>query len=110
MTVLHYAEGEQITNHFDFIDPKVPDYEQQIAEQGQRDVTFLIYLNDDYTGGETEFPRLGISHKGQRAQGLFFVNSLPDGSPDLRTLHAGRPPLQGEKWIVSQFVRDRPTF
>jgi hypothetical protein len=110
MTVLHYAEGEQITNHFDFIDPKVPDYEQQIAEQGQRVVTFLIYLNDDYTGGETEFPRLGISHKGQRAQGLFFVNSLPDGSPDLRTMHAGRPPLQGEKWIVSQFVRDRPTF
>ena len=29
MTVLHYAEGEQITEHFDFVDPNVPDYEQK---------------------------------------------------------------------------------
>ena len=34
----------------------------------------------------------------------------PDGSADLRTLHAGRPPRGGEKWIVSQFVRNRRAF
>jgi hypothetical protein len=28
----------------------------------------------------------------------------------VRTLHAGRPPRAGEKWIVSQFVRNRPVF
>lgn len=110
LTVLHYAEGEQITEHFDFIDPNVPDYAEQIAAQGQRIVTFLLYLNDDYADGETEFPRLGIRHRGRRAEGLFFVNAHPDGSSDLRTLHAGRPPRHGEKWIVSQFVRSRPTF
>jgi hypothetical protein len=38
---------------------------------------------------------------------LYFVNALPDASPDLRTVHAGRPPTAGEKWIVSQFIRDR---
>jgi prolyl 4-hydroxylase len=110
ITVLHYADGEEITEHYDFVDPNVPDYELEIAQRGQRIATFLLYLNDDYGGGETEFPRVGASHKGRTAQGLYFINSLPDGSADVRTLHAGRPPKGGEKWIVSQFVRNRRVF
>lgn len=110
MSVLHYATGEEITEHFDFVDPNVPGYEQEIASKGQRVVTFLLYLNEDYAGGATEFPEVGISHKGSRGEGLYFVNALPDGSADVRTLHAGRPPTQGEKWVVSQFMRDRPTL
>ncbi len=110
ITVLHYAEDEEITEHFDFVDPKVPDYEQEIAQRGQRIATFLIYLNDDYGGGETEFPRVGVRHKGHKTQGIVFINALPDGSADVRTLHAGRPPTGGEKWIVSQFVRNRRLF
>jgi prolyl 4-hydroxylase len=110
ITVLHYAAGEEITEHFDFVDPNVPDYEQEIAQRGQRIATFLIYLNDDYAGGETAFPRVGITHKGRSTQGIVFINALPDGSADVRTLHAGRPPRGGEKWIVSQFVRNRRVF
>lgn len=110
LTVLHYAEGEEITEHYDFVDPNVPDYEREIAERGQRIVTFLVYLNDDYEGGRTEFPEIPLSHQGTRGEGLFFVNALPDGKADVRTLHAGRPPVRGAKWIVSQFMRDRPTL
>jgi prolyl 4-hydroxylase len=110
LAVLHYAQGEEITEHFDFVDPEVPDYERQIASQGQRVVTFLAYLNDDYGGGETEFLELELRHKGRRGDGLYFVNARPDGSADTRTLHAGRAPTNGEKWIVSQFMRNRPTF
>ena len=106
LTVLHYDEGEEITDHYDFVDPNLPSYAQEIAEQGDRVVTFLVYLNDDYQGGETAFPRLDISHKGSRGEALFFVNS-DHGRADTRTLHAGRTPVGGEKWIVSQFIRDR---
>jgi len=106
VTVLHYDEGEEITEHYDFVDPNLPSYAQEIAEKGDRVVTFLVYLNDDYQGGETAFPRLGISHKGSRGEGIFFVNS-DHGRADTRTLHAGRTPVGGEKWIVSQFIRDR---
>ena len=108
--LLHYWPGEQIRNHYDFVDPSsTPDYAAEIALNGQRVVTFLIYLNDDYDGGTTDFPQLGISHRGTRGEGLFFINALPDLSPDLRMLHAGRPPTRGEKWLVTQFVRSRPT-
>jgi hypothetical protein len=108
--VLHYDTGEAIHEHFDFIDPQTPGYAAEIAEKGERIVTFLAYLNDDYDAGETEFPRIGVRHKGRRGDGLFFVNALSSGAPDLRTLHAGRPPTRGEKWIVSQFIRNRPTL
>ena len=106
-TVLHYKVGEQITDHFDFLNPKIPNYEDEIRRRGERIITFLIYLNDNYGGGETEFPLLGVRHKGRRGEGLFFVNALPDGRPDTRMVHAGRPPTSAEKWIVSQFIRNR---
>jgi hypothetical protein len=110
LTVLHYDVGEEVSEHFDFVDPKVPNYEQHLRARGQRVVTFLVYLNDDYDGGATEFPRLGVSHKGQAGEGFFFVNAFADGRPDVRTLHAGRAPTRGEKWIVSQFVKNQPAF
>ena len=109
-TVLHYAPGEQVREHYDFVDPNVPDYEAQLRERGQRTVTFLLYLNDDYEDGRTEFPRLGLSHKGRCGEGFFFVNAFADGRPDERTLHAGRPPSGTPKWIVSQFIKNRPAF
>jgi prolyl 4-hydroxylase len=108
-SVLHYAPGEEIREHYDFVDPNISeDYPAEIARNGQRIVTFIIYLNDDYDGGETAFPKLGFEHKGRRGGGIYFVNALPDLSPDMRMVHAGRPTTRGEKWIVTQFVRDRP--
>jgi prolyl 4-hydroxylase len=108
-TILHYAPGERIQEHYDFVNPQaVPDYAGEIARNGQRLITFIVYLNDDYAGGETAFPKLGLSHKGARGEGICFVNALPDMAPDLRTLHAGRPTTRGDKWIVTQFIRNRP--
>ena len=110
LSVLHYDVGEQIIEHFDFVDPDAPTFDQQVAEYGQRKITFLLYLNEDYAGGETELPKIGISHKGQLGGGFYFVNIRGNDEPDLRTLHAGRPPIRGEKWVVSQWVRSRATF
>jgi hypothetical protein len=107
-TVLHYAVGETIGNHYDFIDPAAPGYAEQVRKLGHRVLTFLVYLNDGYEGGETVFPKLGLSHAGRRGEGLFFVNTRADGQPDLRTLHNGKPPTRGEKWVFSQFVRNQP--
>ncbi len=102
--ILHYEVGQQITPHFDFIDANAADYEAQIRQFGQRMVTFLLYLNEAYQGGETTFPELGIVNHGRRGEGLYFINSHPDLSPDRRMLHTGSPPTSGEKWIVSQFI------
>ncbi len=105
--VLHYAPGQIFHDHYDFVDPETPNYAEEIARNGQRVVTFLLYLNDAYEGGETDFPRLGFSHRGARGEGFFFENVRAGGAADTATLHAGRPPSQGEKWVLTQFVRDR---
>lgn len=107
-TVLHYAVGETIGNHYDFVDPALPGYAEEIARRGTRISTFLVYLNDGYAGGETVFPELGVTHSGRRGEGLSFANTLADGRADKRTLHNGQPPTRGEKWLFSQFVRNRP--
>jgi prolyl 4-hydroxylase len=101
--VLHYAVGQQFTRHYDFLDSSDP----SIETMGQRLATFLVYLNDDYADGETEFPTLNLRHKGGRGSALYFANLQSDGSPDTRSLHAGLAPRLGEKWMFSQWVRNR---
>jgi prolyl 4-hydroxylase len=105
--ILHYAPGEQFEPHFDFLDPGVPAYARDVLAHGQRVATFLLYLNDKYEGGETEFPRLGLRHKGRKGDALLFWSVSLSGAPDERTLHAGLPPASGEKWLLSQWLRER---
>ena len=66
--VLHYAVGEESINHFDFVSPEIPGYDEEIARNGQRVLTFLVYLNDDYEGGRTDFPELGFATRARRAR------------------------------------------
>jgi prolyl 4-hydroxylase len=106
--VLHYAPGQQFAPHFDFMDPQLPGLRQVIATRGQRVATFLLYLNDDFTGGETAFEALGLYHRGRKGDALLFWNVDEQGAPDRRTRHAGVPPQDGEKWVLSQWVRLPP--
>ena len=106
--VLHYAAGESFTPHFDFFDPAIPSQAADMAMNGQRVATALVYLNEaGLEGGETDFPTLGIRHRGRRGDALVFSNVDAAGQPDRRTLHAGLAPTQGEKWVLSQWIRDR---
>lgn len=107
--VLHYAVGQEFVRHVDFFDTAIPSEAEEMAFGGQRVATALLYLNDEgLEGGETEFPRLGFKYRGRRGDALVFFNVDPAGQPDRRTLHAGLPPTRGEKWLLSQWFRDRP--
>lgn len=108
ITVLHYRPGQTFEDHFDFIDPEVPRFHQELAVRGQRVATVLIYLSADCEGGETDFPLLGWRHEGRPGDALVFRNVTDAGEPDRRTLHAGRAPTRGEKWLLSKWVRSRP--
>jgi hypothetical protein len=105
--VLHYEVGEQFAPHRDYLDPGVSGQAADFVRRGQRIVTFLIYLSSDFEGGETDFPLLALAYKGGTGDALYFGNVDPAGVPDPRTLHAGLPPTRGEKWLFSQWVRDR---
>jgi prolyl 4-hydroxylase len=104
-TVLHYAPGQQFEPHFDFLDPNVSGYAQDLASNGQRIATFLLYLNDNFEGGETDFPTIGFRYRGKKGDALLFWNVTPDGVPDGQTMHAGLATTRGEKWLLSQWLR-----
>ena len=104
--MLHYAPGQELKPHFDFL--RRGSNDAAAADQGDRIMTALIYLNDGYTGGETDFPRAGVRYKGAKGGAIVFANVDPAGRPDPMTLHAGLAPSQGEKWLLSQWMRDRP--
>jgi prolyl 4-hydroxylase len=105
-TVLHYAVGEAFHVHHDFLDDTKPGLANEIGQNGQRVATFLLTLNEGFDGGETEFPLLGLRFKGKKGDAICFWNVKADGSPHRRTLHAGLPPTSGEKWLLSQWVRN----
>jgi prolyl 4-hydroxylase len=105
--VLRYTVGQRFLPHYDFLDETHLGHAAELSAGGQRVLTFLLSLNDDYEGGETQFPILGKRFRGQRGTALFFWNVEPDGAPDKRLLHAGLPPTRGEKWLLSQWIRGR---
>jgi prolyl 4-hydroxylase len=105
--ILHYAVGQRFRPHHDFLDPANSAYRETLSQFGQRIATFLIYLNGGYEGGETSFPKIGLNYRAEEGDALFFANVTREGAPDPKTLHAGLPPTSGEKWVFSQWIRDR---
>jgi hypothetical protein len=104
--ILHYNVGQEFKPHFDFLDPGNANYRDQL-NQGQRIATFLIYLNDEFEGGETQFPDIGLQFRAKAGDAIFWANVDTEGRPDALTRHAGLAPTSGEKWVFSQWIRDR---
>jgi prolyl 4-hydroxylase len=73
----------------------------------QRTATILMYLNDDFVGGETRFPHFeDLKIKPEKGKAVFFWVSDPEtGYVFEKSLHGGDPVQQGEKWIATQWVR-----
>jgi hypothetical protein len=106
--VLHYRVGETYKRHVDFFHPALPNFAEEMRARGQRVKTCLVYLNDDFDGGETEFPKLGIRFRGGIGGALLFENVGANGAGNMDTLHTGLPPTRGEKWLLSQWMRSKP--
>lgn len=100
LSVLHYAPGQQYRPHFDNIPPG-PDLERS----GQRTKTAILFLNDDYVGGETHFLAPDLKLRARRGDLLVFSNLDAQGTLDPASRHAGLPVTLGEKWIVTRWFR-----
>lgn len=96
--ILRYSPGDEYRAHIDAMPGAV----------NQREATALIYLNDDYSGGETRFTGLGLTVKGRAGDCLVFVNADEAGRPDTRLRHAGLQVQTGVKWLASRWIRQRP--
>lgn len=98
LQVLRYRPGQEFRRHSDAL-PGV---------RNQRIATVLIYLNDAFTGGETQFPVADMSIRGEIGDALLFRNVTADGRIDQTAIHAGLPVRTGIKYVASRWIRMHP--
>ncbi|MET0792401.1 MAG: 2OG-Fe(II) oxygenase [Polyangiaceae bacterium] len=105
--VLCYPLGAETKAHFDFLQPSNQANRASIARSGQRVSTLIAYLNDVDQGGETVFPKLGLTVLPQRGNAVYFEYCNSQNQVDPHSLHSGNPVLRGEKWVLTKWMRQR---
>lgn len=106
LQVLNYGIGEQYKSHFDFF----PRNKVDINKGGQRIGTFLIYLNDVTSGGETVFPKIGLSVVPKKGTAIYFHDANALGQLEQMSLHKSVPVIKGEKWVATKWIRERNIY
>ena len=84
--VLKYGAGQFFSNHID--DHK--DYPRRVST--------VYYLNDNYTGGEINFPRFGITFKPKANQMIVFPSNYMYN-------HSVSPVIEGNRYAVVSWMR-----
>jgi hypothetical protein len=63
----------------------------------------IIYLNDDFEGGETEFPELKLKIKPVKGKGILFHNTDDNQVIHKKSIHKGNEVLGGG-YVTSGFI------
>lgn len=84
--ILKYGVGQKFTNHID----DHPDYHRRIST--------LYYINDEYYGGEINFPRFNLSFKPKANQMIIFPSTYVYN-------HSVSPVTEGERYAVVSWMR-----
>ena len=106
--VLHYLPGAESTPHFDFLRPSNSANQHSLLRSGQRISTLVTYLNDVERGGATVFPTAGVAVSPLEGSAIYFEYTNRQGRVDPESLHAGQAVQQGEKWVATKWMRERP--
>lgn len=103
--IYNYPEGCYLDLHHDYpYDPKQINYYRY---GGDRVGTGIFFLNDDFDGGQTYFPKLGVEIQPKAGSYLYFQQSY-DEATNWDTIHESRLITKGCKWIASCFFSDQP--
>lgn len=102
-----YSVGQEFRPHFDYFSKRHGLTGAETVRGGQRSWTAMVYLNNVESGGSTDFPQIPLSIPPQAGALLTWNNMQPDGRPNPKSLHAGRPVLQGTKYVLTKWYRAR---
>jgi prolyl 4-hydroxylase len=105
LQVLHYQVGAEYKPHYDYFEHNQSGTPALIKKGGQRVASLIMYLNTPTLGGTTVFPDIQLDIAPIQGNAVFFSYDRPH--PMTRTLHAGAPLIEGEKWVVTKWLRER---
>jgi hypothetical protein len=87
--ILKYQTGQEYKAHYDG------------GSATARSISPILYLNDDYEGGEIEFVHFGIKIKPEPGMLVVFPASYPYA-------HIAHPVTKGTKYAIVTWLHDRP--
>jgi CspA family cold shock protein len=103
--VYNYKTGQFLAYHHDYpYDPRKINY---YKHGGDRVGTGIFYLNTDFVGGETCFPKHNVTIDPKVGSFLYFEQGY-DEATNWSTIHESKRITAGTKWIASCFFSDRP--
>lgn len=107
LQVVRYQPDQYYNEHHDSCCDDSEKCTEFIKRGGQRKLTILIYLNQDFENGQTEFKNLNIKIKAKPGSAIaFFPLANNSNKCHPLALHAGLPVTKGEKWIANLWFRE----
>ena len=104
LQVVNYQPGGFFTPHYDACVGNKSNCER-MNKEGPRYLTVLFYLNDNFEGGETIFPKINKLVKPEKGKAVIFQNVDNNGVIITQALHGGEPVKNGEKWIANKWIK-----
>jgi len=98
--ILKYSVGQFYRTHHDM------SQSQTLRVAGPRILTFFLYFSDVEEGGETNFPRLGISVKPKLGRAILWPSVMDHNNlkQDSRTYHQALPVEKGTKFAANSWI------
>lgn len=107
--VVHYHEGGMYNLHFDPCEGDEVQCIRMNKTGGPRYITFIVYLNDNFEGGGTDFPNIPQTLRPERGKAAIFKSIDPHTHEILSvSQHAALPIENGEKWIINKWIHVYP--
>lgn len=105
--VIKYDQGSQFKPHHDCFGPDIGPWNPWLRRGGHRCGTLIIYLKAPLLGGSTAFPQVPMDVLPRKGSAVFFAYPY-DAVSRSRTMHAGSPVIEGEKWSAVKWFRQGP--
>lgn len=104
--IVKYKAGGEYKAHHDSFHENTDYYKKETTRGGQRVYSALMYLNDDFEGGETDFPKIGYKAIPKKNKLLVWKNVNEKNEVEKASLHAGLPVTSGIKYIAIFWIRE----
>lgn len=96
LSCIRYVQSQHFKYHHDFI------------QGGDRIFTLVIYLNDDFEGGELRFPEIHMTYKSKTGSCIIFQNIDQNKELIPESMHGSLPITKGVKYAIPVFMHINP--
>lgn len=106
--ITRYFPNQSFNDRFDSCCDDTLKCREFMNRGGPRRISMIIYLTDDYTGGETYFQNIGLKFKPKKGDAVVFYPMDPKTNKCHPALsYSGLPIDYGVKWIINIWFREQ---